>query len=187
MDKIKELTTLEEVQVISVPYRIKILNCMYSFKVPVTVKNIADKMGETPAKIHYHIKKMEQVGIVKLVYTENIKGIMAKFYEPVAEQFHLNHKEGMDKDKLQFLSETQKTIASIFDESKSHFLNQIDAASKNPEGMKHNGLIRNDDIYLTQEEFKNIQTEVNEIYRKYSQGANQPGKIKYKTFFGMID
>jgi predicted transcriptional regulator len=67
LDKIKELTKLDEIKAFSVPYRMKILDCMYSFKAPATVKNIADRMGETPAKIYYHIKIMEDAGIVHLV------------------------------------------------------------------------------------------------------------------------
>lgn len=181
MDKIKELTTLEEVQVFSVPYRIKILDCMYSFKAPATVKNIADKMGETPAKIHYHVKKMEQAGIVHLVYTENINGIIAKFYEPTAEQFQINHKEGMDKDKFKMLNQAQRAISSIYDENKKNFLEQLAKADK-----RHYGIASGDDIYLTQEEFLELQKDVENIFKKYSSKAGQEGKIKYKAFFSII-
>lgn len=182
MDKIKQLTTLEEVKVFSVPYRIKILDCMYSFKAPATVKNIADKMGETPAKIHYHIKKMEQVGIVKLVYTESINGIIAKFYEPAAEQFDIEHTEGMDKEKYKILNQAQRAISFLYDESKKSFLKELEKID-----IKHNGFTGGKEIYLTQEEFKIVEAEINNIYEKYSTGADQKGKVKYKTFFSIID
>lgn len=179
MDKIKELSTLEEVQVFSVPYRIKILDYMYSFKAPATVKNIADKMGETPAKIHYHIKKMEQAGIVKLIYTKHVNGIEAKFYEPTAELFQINHKEGMDKSKI--LSHTQKTIAALYDESKKNFLEQMDISN-----TKNNGFVTGGDLYLTQEEFTNMMEEIENIRRKYSDTTDKEGKNKYKTFISII-
>lgn len=179
MDKIKELSTLEEVQVFSVPYRIKILDCMYSFMAPATVKNIADKMGETPAKIHYHIKKMEQVGIVKLIYTKHINGIEAKFYEPAAELFQINHKEGMDKSKM--LSHTQKAIATLYDESKKNFLEQMDIPN-----AKNNGFITGGDLYLTQEEYSKMIEEIEEIRRKYSDTTDKEGKTKYKSFISII-
>lgn len=181
MDKIKELTTLEEVQIFSVPYRIKILDCMYSMGVPSTVKNIADKMGETPAKIHYHVKKMEQVGIIKLVYTKNINGIIAKFYEPAAEQYHITHHEGMNEDNSKMLNKTQKAIASIYDESKKNFIDQLGKEKENS-----NAYTRGDEVYLTQEEFINMKIELDNIFRKYSSNDKQNSKTKYKTFFSII-
>lgn len=181
MDKIKELSTLEEVQVFSVPYRIKILDFMYSFMAPATVKKIADKMGETPAKIHYHIKKMEQAGIVKLIYTQNINGIEAKFYEPAAELFQINHREGMDKDKLKIMSHTQKTIAVLYDESKKNFLEQMDTTN-----TRKNGFVTGGDLYLTKEEFASMLEEIENIHKKYSKPSTIEGKTKYKAFISII-
>lgn len=182
MDKIKELTTLEEAQVFSVPYRLKILNCMYSFKSPATVKSIADKMEETPAKIHYHIKKMEQVGIVQLKYTENVNGIIAKFYEPAAEYFQLSYNEGMDKDKSKLLIHAQKTIASLYDESKKNFLEQLTKSEK-----KRHAFVSDKDIYLTQEEFNEIRQELENILNKYSSNTPGENKNEYRAFFSLFE
>lgn len=181
MDEIKELTSLEEVKAFSVPYRLKILEYMYSFKAPATVKKIADKMGETPAKIHYHVKIMEEVGIVKLVYTKNINGIIAKFYEPAAEHYHINHLSGNDEDKFKMLNETQKVIASYYDESKKNFLSQLEKTNE-----KHAGFAMPDEIYLTAEEFPEFQKELENINKKYSTNSNKEGKIKYKAFYSII-
>lgn len=182
MDKIKVLSKLEEIKIFSVPYRMKILDYMYSFKAPATVKNIADKMGETPAKIHYHIKKMETMGIVLLVYTENVNGIIAKFYEPAAENFHIRHITGQDQDKMKILNETQKSIATVFDESKRSFLEQLEKVDK-----KHNGYVTREKIYLTEEEYEDMRKELENIYNKYSSVLNTEGKIEYNTFFSIID
>ena len=81
MDKVKVLRSLEEVKALSDPYRFKILNCFYEMKKPATVKQIADKLGEVPANIHYHVKKLEKFDIVRLHHTEEIRGIVAKYYK----------------------------------------------------------------------------------------------------------
>lgn len=182
MDKIKELSKLDEIKAFSVPYRIKILDSMYSFKAPATVKNIADKMKETPAKIHYHIKKMEEAGIVQLIYTENINGIIAKFYEPAAEQYQINHRSGQTEDKYKVLDETQRVIEAAYNESKNNFLEQIEKTE-----IKHNGFVMGNDIYLTQEEFLKMKEEFENLHKKYSSDDKGDGKIKYKIFFSIID
>jgi DNA-binding Lrp family transcriptional regulator len=182
MDKIKLLTKLDEIKIFSVPYRMKILDYMYSFKAPATVKNIADKMGETPAKIHYHIKKMETMGIVRLVHTENVNGIIAKFYEPAAENFDIRHITGQDQDKMKILNETQKSIAAAFEESKRNFIEQLEKVDK-----KHNGYVTAEKIYLSEVEFENMRRELENIYNKYSSDLNTEGKSRYNTFFTIID
>jgi hypothetical protein len=141
-------------------------------------------MGETSAKIHYHVKIMEEVGIVQLVYTKTINGIIAKFYEPAAKQFRINHTSGKveDKDKFKMLNETQKTIALTYEESKNNFLEQLEKTDK-----KHNGFVTSDEIYLTLEEFSKIKNEIMDIYKKYSSHTNNDGKTRYKTFFSIID
>lgn len=58
-------------------------------KKPATVKQIADKLGEVPANIHYHVKKLEKSNIVSLDHTEEIRGIIAKYYKPTAERFEI--------------------------------------------------------------------------------------------------
>ena len=43
-----------------------IMKQYYKLGKPATVKQIADEMNEVPAKVHYHVKKLESVGILKL-------------------------------------------------------------------------------------------------------------------------
>ncbi|PQP89629.1 helix-turn-helix domain-containing protein, partial [Paenibacillus sp. AR247] len=53
----KELSTIEEIRIYSDPYRLKILSCFQKADQPMTIKDIADKLGEVPAKVYYHAKK----------------------------------------------------------------------------------------------------------------------------------
>jgi Predicted transcriptional regulators len=89
MEETKELNTVEEIKVLSDPFRYKILNCFYKVGVPSTVKQIADNLGEVPAKVHYHVKKMEKTGILILTHTKEVNGIVAKYYEPTAKRFEI--------------------------------------------------------------------------------------------------
>lgn len=178
------LSTLEEIKTFSVKFRMNILECMYNFKKPATVKSIADKMNETPAKIHYHIKKLEEVGIVQLIYTETINGIVAKFYEPTAEKFEISSSSQQleDAEKFKVLSEAQKMLATIYDSSKELFLEQVGKIDK-----KHNGYLMGDNIYLTEEEFKVLQEEMEALKDKYSKETNSENKKCYNFFFSIID
>lgn len=57
----KVLSTIEEIKIYSDPYRIQIMNMFNRQGRPSTVKEIADQMGEVPAKVHYHVKSWRKL------------------------------------------------------------------------------------------------------------------------------
>lgn len=34
---------------------------------PLTVKQLADRLGEVPSKVHYHVKELERIGVLGIV------------------------------------------------------------------------------------------------------------------------
>ena len=110
------LKTTEEIKAVSDPYRLKILRVLSSYEEGATASMVAEEMEEVPSKVYYHIKKLEKVGVIEIVKTEVINGIVAKYYKKTADTFSI---EG-DKEEMNnplFLNETYKTIKSVYDES----------------------------------------------------------------------
>lgn len=82
--------------------RINILLAFGEAKEAPTVKQIAVKMGEVPAKIHYHVKELVRINVLELVSTKEKSGILEKYYLPTAKNFRieksLNTTEGENGD-----------------------------------------------------------------------------------------
>ena len=74
------LTNDEEVKIAWDPYRLRIMSIFRISDEPLTVKQVADKMGEVPAKVHYHVQKLLKIDMLELVKTKIIRGIVAKYY-----------------------------------------------------------------------------------------------------------
>lgn len=184
MDDIKCLSTIEEIRGFSDPYRLRILNCFYKRHEPATVKQIADDMGEVPANVHYHVKKMEKVGILKLVYTKEINGIIAKYYEPTAKRFDILHKNEVYDPQV--LSETQKVVSKLYDESKRIFIENTQIESELKAGQK--GILSMEDMYLTAQEAQDFFKYIAEYMEKNSvKNRNKTEDIiQYNMFFSMI-
>lgn len=177
MEKEKVLATLEEIRAYSDPYRIEILFAFEKFSRPATCKEIADSMGEVPAKVHYHIKKMEKVNILKLVYTKNINGIIAKYYEPTAEKFLIVRKSQENKVTAdQYLN----IITDVFDKAQKDFLNIAQNNKKN--NRKNKGVLQYSEVYLTDEEAEKIHKYIDNIIegREYNKNKN------YRLLFSII-
>ncbi len=58
MAKVRKISSDEEIKIFSDPYRMKIINAYIKAGKALTVKGVADLMGEVPAKVHYHVKKI---------------------------------------------------------------------------------------------------------------------------------
>lgn len=85
MKEVHILDTLEEVNIVSDPIRLKIIMTLGA--TPKTAQDLSDALGVSRSKIHYHLKILEQNGIVEVVDTEIINGITQKYFLPVAKAF----------------------------------------------------------------------------------------------------
>lgn len=196
MEDVKVLKTIEEIRAISDPYRNKILNCFYRIGEPITVKQLADELGEVPAKVHYHVKKMEKAGVLTLVYTKKVNGIIAKYYEPTARVFNLVGEDGaMDPVKI---NAAQKAIAEVFEDGKRTFLKQMELLidevkdkdknkSKNNKRKSFNNQVGTENIYLTDEEAMDLLKYISDLFeKKRKKPAEEKEDIKeYQIFYAI--
>lgn len=174
MEEIKTLTTLEEIKIFADPYRLQILRCIKQFGEPATVKQIADEMGEVPAKVHYHVKKMEKVGILELVYTKEINGIIAKYYSPTAKSFALKNSDFESPMFELFLNKTQTLVSNIFDDAKRVFLNQLEASEPDKSKIEsEDAFITSSYVYLTKDQYMDVQKYIKELSDRNNKKASE--------------
>jgi len=72
---------IETLRAISDPLRIRLLELMAQ---PQTVKEIASQLGVGKTKLYYHLNLMEKHGIIRVVRTRIVSGILEKSYQVTA-------------------------------------------------------------------------------------------------------
>ncbi|MGH4123424.1 MAG: ArsR/SmtB family transcription factor [Clostridium sp.] len=87
----KRITKPEEIRILSNTFRMKIISLFNLNKESLTVKQMADKLGEVPSKVHYHVKMLKQIGVMEIVETREKSGIVEKYYLPTAENFKIDN------------------------------------------------------------------------------------------------
>ncbi|MBE9913777.1 helix-turn-helix transcriptional regulator [Paenibacillus donghaensis] len=153
----------------------KILSHFQRMDHPATIKEIADEMGEVPAKVYYHAKKLESIGLINLVSTKEINGINAKYYEPFKGAVRIKRDDGADETaKKIFISETQKLLSDLYEENKKKFL-------KSQTMEKPYGNLSNSEVYLTEEEAKEFFEKINRFVEEHHE-RQKPGQVKYDIF-----
>lgn len=178
MAETKVLTTLEEIRTFSDPYRLEIISTMHQLRKPATVKQVAVKMGEVPAKVYYHMKKMEKVGLVRIAYTQEINGIIAKFYEPTAEIYRIAKEEVQPKWIDAILTEERQAYGALFDKNKNLFIKYAPDHHKNLH-------LASKILYLTDEEAATLKQEIRQHLEQYQKPAS-PNRKPYAYFSSLV-
>lgn len=77
-----ELETIEQLRAIADELRVRIVKQLAHQA--MTVTQLAELLGEAPNKLHYHVRELERVGLVKKVETREKGAILEKYYRAVA-------------------------------------------------------------------------------------------------------
>ena len=76
-----------QVRALANPERVKILALM--IERPGTAKQVADWLGATRGRTHYHLKELEKAGLVEIVAKVENAGVVEKYYRAVARNFYM--------------------------------------------------------------------------------------------------
>lgn len=79
------VSDLETLRVLADPLRLRILEAFArDADTPQTVKRVAGTIGEGATKLYYHVNLLEERGLLKVVQSRVVSGIIEKRYQPVA-------------------------------------------------------------------------------------------------------
>lgn len=79
------ITKLESLKVVSDALRARMIDLLRAE--PYTVKQLASTLGLPPKKLYYHINLLEQHGLIRVVATRVVSGIIEKTYRATAYLF----------------------------------------------------------------------------------------------------
>ena len=125
---LKVIDNLEALKVVADPLRTQIMEILYPR--PMTVNQIADRLGLAPSKLYYHMNQLELHAFVHVVDTQVQGNIIEKFFWLTARDFEL------DKDLLQFAgheasSEVHEALLSTLDATRADIVRSIEAREFN--------------------------------------------------------
>lgn len=154
-----EIENIEQLRAVADLLRLRILDLLK--EQPMTVKQLGDAMGEAPAKVHYHVRELERVGLLRLVETREKGGILEKYYQPVAREIAV---------EKQLLSappdESMAMLSAMFNQMKDGFLRAMREAIARQQ--EHPNLVMGlSHLYMTPEETKQVCKQIFELLKPY--------------------
>lgn len=164
-DSTYEVKSLEQMKAISSKIRIKILNVMDDY-VPRTNKQIADQLGIPASKVHYHVRELERVGLLRLVDTREKGGVMEKYYLPVAKHIKISW---ADKEETMEQKRVRKQMGqTLTDELFEAYRKALDEQERIPQTMGY--------LYMKKEEVEELHKEMREVFRKWMDHCQEPNE-----------
>ena len=116
------ISDLETLKVLADPLRMQVLQLLLK---PKTVKEVAARLEMPATRLYYHVNQLEKHGLIAIVTTNVVSGIIEKTYQAIARDFCVD-------DQLLALTEfTDKTVADIlsviFDAAKEDVRRSVNA------------------------------------------------------------
>ena len=185
MGGVRQIETDEEIKIVSDPYRMKIISTFSRMNRPSTVKEIADNMGEVPAKVHYHVKKLLSIDLLELDHTETINGIIAKYYKLTADRFEIKYKDE-DQVNVKNLDSRLRVVMTVIDSFKQDFYDMYEIRKKNKvKGESGKAMISQENIYVTLEELEDFYQEIEKFMESHREKKSE-GQREFSLFTGYV-
>lgn len=160
---VEELDTLK---VLADPLRLRIRELMEK---PTTVKVVAEKLDIPPTKLYYHINLLEKHGLIVLVDTRIVSGIIEKHYQIAAKTVKVaKHllSTGADPEG----EGLNLAIGTLLDSTREELLESARAnmVEWDDEGERHKGLsLHMGTLNLTQEQAADFYHELETLVNRY--------------------
>lgn len=185
---LKVIRTDEELKVFTDPYRMRIIETFLHNNKSMTVKQVADELGEVPAKVHYHVKKLLKIELLKLNHIEVINGINAKYYELLYDEFKVELSSGAKsaqfKSQMNYIT---RMITRILDEFRKDILAREDKFVPENKDKDYEGVISHNSFYLSKEEYDAFTKDYKQLVDRYKDNINdKENRTFYSNIMGIV-
>jgi len=172
IEDIQYLTTLNQVHTLADPQRIRILDRLV--REPMTVKMLGTDLGEPPAKVHYHVRELERIGVIHLVEARMKGGVLEKYYRAVARNVSVQEDllRTSPPDELEalmhdFMQIVQRGLAAAMAYHQKH-------REENAPGY-----FSNETVWSTPEEFRALMEQQRKLLEPYQTPRGGPGEREW--------
>jgi len=163
VDEVYYIEKLEQLKVISDPFRIKILWELDDEA--KTGKMLADSLGLPPSKMRYHLTELQKAGLIVIEKTEVKNGIVQKFFRPIAKMISLEKiLPAINGGTLPANALIENAIQSI--EKTKLILRKWESTDH----LNPNNLLQSfETLSMTEEEFQDLKSKLRELTEPYRQ------------------
>ena len=177
----------ETLKVITDPLRAQIMDT--ATLEPLTVKQVAVRLGLSPSKLYYHFNMLEKFGFIRVVETKQVGNMLEKTFQTIASQFDiapalLTSKTDDSKDVLyELVKSTLDTTREDIMRSLQTRFDQLDKGA--PEQPRHM-VLKREVHYISEERADEFRERIASILKDFTESevpSGTPGAMYYGLEF----
>ena len=165
-----EIHSVEELRAIADVLRLRIIDLLQDH--PMTVTQLGEIMGMAAAKVHYHVRELEKVGLLQLVETREKGGILEKYYQPIAKDLSVSKNLFLNVPPDESLAATSRW----FEQVKDGFLQALRSALAHKD-EEPNLMLAFTHVHVTPKEYQQLGKQIYELIRPYESRRNIEGEM----------
>ncbi len=160
------------------------LDILQQLKLPKTVKDIAQQLALPATKLYYHVNLMEKHGLIQVVETNLVSGIVEKKYQAVARNYRIDSQLLADQPTAS--KELEKMLSAIFDVTRSEIQRTVRQTNQNPfKDDESGGILWRSTLRLTSEQYKTFFGRLKAILDEMEALPKETGDDTAKSLYGV--
>jgi len=163
-NKLADEFVVDDLEVLKVIAHNTRLDILQSLKHPKTVKEIAQRLKLPATKLYYHVNLMEKHGLIQVIETNIVSGIIEKKYQATARNYRLQ--DGLLTDGNTFRKEIDLMLEAIFSTTRREIKRSIEANQMKLADEDKRGLMWHSGLRLTPTQFAEFHKDLEELLRK---------------------
>lgn len=147
---------LDQLKVLADPLRLRVLDQL--IRQPMTVSQLGEQFGETTNKVHYHVRELERIGLLRLVEKRERGGVLEKYYRAVAKDFTLAPSLLLTTSNSEILAPIRNGFGHIFQGIAESLARKVER----PDRTEHVSLA-SETLWMTEAEFREAERQISAI------------------------
>ena len=178
---IYEAESLEQVRALADELRVRIFSLLA--QEPMTVTQVGKALDIAPAKIHYHVRELERVGLVRQVFTREKSGILEKYYRAVAKDISVPRSLVTSAPRDELLAAANEFAQSAV----SGYIRALGRLMPLPdeEFQRYPFSVSNATLWLSRDDLDQFAAELKALLEKYETHRGVEGEQE-TTFFTIL-
>ncbi len=178
---IYEAESLEQVRALADELRVRIFSLLA--QEPMTVTQVGKALDVAPAKIHYHVRELERVGLVRQVFTREKSGILEKYYRAVAKDISVPRSLVTSAPRDELLAAANEFAQSAV----SGYIRALGRLMPLPdeEFQRYPFSVSNATLWLSRDDLDQFAAELQALLEKYETRRGVEGEQE-TTFFTIL-
>jgi len=160
------------------------LDILQSLKHPKTVKEIAQRLDIAATKLYYHVNLMEKHGLIQVVETNIVSGIVEKKYQVVARNYRID--DQLLADQSTASEEWDRMLRAIFDVTRSEIQRTVRLTKQNPfKDDESGGILWRSNLRLTPEQYQTFYGRLQSLLDDMAALQKESHKDSPKDLYGL--